>query len=113
MNLRAVLRGGAYFLAGAIVFAAGAAGGIYADQAFPDVIPYVAHHQTGRVDTAEPPVGPTGGRGPGLLLGDVDRMSATQRAVAYRSSIYTGKLTPKSSDAISKLRHGGYIGIRR
>jgi len=53
MNLRAVLRGGAYFLAGAIVFAAGAAGGIYADQAFPDVIPYVAHHQTGRVDTAE------------------------------------------------------------
>src|SRR5256885_15015977 len=53
MNLRAVLRGGAYFLPGALVFAAGAAGGIYADQAFQDVIPYVAHPQTGRVDTAE------------------------------------------------------------
>jgi len=27
--------------------------GIYTDQAFPDVIPYVAHHSSGRVDTTE------------------------------------------------------------
>src|SRR5258708_37288174 len=27
--------------------------GVYADQAFPDVIPYVAHHSSGRVDTSE------------------------------------------------------------
>src|SRR6266566_464329 len=27
--------------------------GFYTDQAFPDVIPYVAHHSSGRVDTTE------------------------------------------------------------
>ena len=27
--------------------------GVYTDQAFPDVIPYVAHHSSGRVDTTE------------------------------------------------------------
>ncbi len=27
--------------------------GVYTDQAFPDVIPYVAHHSSGRVDTSE------------------------------------------------------------
>src|SRR5258708_38647460 len=27
--------------------------GVYADQAFPDVIPYVAHHSSGRVATSE------------------------------------------------------------
>ncbi len=53
MSLRAVLRGGAYLLVGAVVFAAGAAAGIYADQAYPDAIPYLAHHQVGRVDTSE------------------------------------------------------------
>src|SRR5207237_10362438 len=53
MKLRAVLMGGAYLVAGAFVFAAGAAAGIYADQAYPDVVPYLAHHQVGRVDTTE------------------------------------------------------------
>ncbi len=53
MSLRAVLRGGAYFLVAAVVFTAGAAAGIYADQAYPDVVPYLAHHQVGRVDTSE------------------------------------------------------------
>jgi carboxyl-terminal processing protease len=49
MSLRAVLRGGAYLVVALIAFAAGA----YADQAYPDWIPYVAHHQVGRVDTSE------------------------------------------------------------
>ncbi|TME90834.1 MAG: S41 family peptidase [Chloroflexi bacterium] len=53
MKLRAVLMGGAYLVAGAFVFAAGGAAGIYADQAYPDVVPYLAHHQVGRVDTTE------------------------------------------------------------
>jgi carboxyl-terminal processing protease len=49
MNLRAVLRGGAYVVVALVAFAAG----VYADQAYPDWIPYVAHHQVGRVDTSE------------------------------------------------------------
>jgi carboxyl-terminal processing protease len=53
MSVRAVLRGGAYFLVAAVVFSAGAAAGIYVDQAYPDVVPYLAHHQVGRVDTSE------------------------------------------------------------
>ena len=49
MILRAVLRGGAFLLIGVVGFAAG----VYADQAFPDWIPYIAHHQAGNVDTTE------------------------------------------------------------
>ncbi len=36
-----------------IVAALGFGIGVYTDQAFPDVIPYVAHHSSGRVDTSE------------------------------------------------------------
>src|SRR6266568_9332672 len=49
MILRAVLRGGAYVVVALVAFAAG----VYADQAYPDWIPYVAQHQVGRVDTSE------------------------------------------------------------
>ncbi|HEV2216992.1 MAG TPA: S41 family peptidase [Candidatus Dormibacteraeota bacterium] len=49
MTLRAVLRGGAFLVVGLVGFGAG----VYADQAFPDWIPYIAHHQTGNVDTTE------------------------------------------------------------
>ncbi len=49
MILRAVLRGGAFVLVGLIGFTAG----VYADQAFPDWIPYIASPHTGRVNTAE------------------------------------------------------------
>jgi len=49
MILRAVLRGGAYLLVALVAFTAG----VYADQAYPDWIPYIAHHQAGRVDTSE------------------------------------------------------------
>jgi len=49
MILRAVLRGGAYVVVALVAFAAG----VYADQSYPDWIPYVAHHQVGRVDTSE------------------------------------------------------------
>src|SRR5579859_4630468 len=49
MTLRAVLRGGAFLVVGLVVFGAG----VYADQALPDWIPYIAHHSTGRVDTTE------------------------------------------------------------
>jgi len=51
MILRAVLRGGAYLVAALVAFYAG----VYAEQAYPDsfLLPYVAHHQIGRVDTTE------------------------------------------------------------
>jgi carboxyl-terminal processing protease len=49
MTLRAVLRGGAYLVVGLVAFTAG----VYADQAYPDWVPYIAHHQVGRVDTSE------------------------------------------------------------
>jgi carboxyl-terminal processing protease len=49
MNLRAVLQGGAYLLVLVIGFGAG----VYAQQEYPDWIPYVAHHQVGRLDTTE------------------------------------------------------------
>ena len=49
MILRAVLRGGAFVVVGLVAFGAG----VYADQALPDWIPYIANHQTGRVNTAE------------------------------------------------------------
>jgi carboxyl-terminal processing protease len=49
MILRAVLRGGAFVLVGLVCFGAG----VYADQALPDWIPYIAHQQTSRVSTSE------------------------------------------------------------
>jgi carboxyl-terminal processing protease len=49
MTLRAVLRGGAYLVAALVGFGAG----VYADQAYPDWIPYVAQHHVGRVNTSE------------------------------------------------------------
>lgn len=49
MIFRAVLRGGAFVLVGLVCFTAG----IYVDQAFPDWVPYIAHHQSGRVNTSE------------------------------------------------------------
>ncbi len=49
MILRAVLRGGAFLVVGLVGFSAG----VYADQALPDWIPYIAHNQAGRVDTSE------------------------------------------------------------
>src|SRR5256885_9996322 len=49
MILRTVLRGGAFVVVGLVAFGAG----VYADQALPDWIPYIANHQTGRVNTAE------------------------------------------------------------
>ena len=49
MTVRAALRGGAFLLVGLIGFAVG----VYADQAFPDWIPYIAHHETSRVNTTE------------------------------------------------------------
>ena len=49
MIYSAVLRGGAFFLVALVGFAAG----VYADQEFPDWIPYIANHQTARVNTSE------------------------------------------------------------
>jgi carboxyl-terminal processing protease len=49
MKRRAALWGGAVL----IVAIVGFAGGVYFDQAFPDYVPYVAHHSVGRVDTTE------------------------------------------------------------
>src|SRR5216684_3104893 len=49
MKFRAVLRGGAYVVVALLAFTLG----VYADQAYPDWIPYIAHHQVGRVDTSE------------------------------------------------------------
>ncbi len=49
MNLRVALRGGAVVLILAIGFIAGA----YVDQAWPDYVPYLAHHNVGKIDLAE------------------------------------------------------------
>src|SRR5689334_20862446 len=49
MTLRAVLRGGAFLVVGLVCFGAG----VYADQALPDWIPYIANQHTGRVSTSE------------------------------------------------------------
>jgi len=47
--VRYLLHGVAYV----VVFTLGLAGGVYADQAYPDWVPYLAHHSVGRVDTTE------------------------------------------------------------
>ncbi len=47
MKTRAALWAGAFL----VVAVLGAGIGIYADQAFPDYMPYIAHHSAGRVDT--------------------------------------------------------------
>src|SRR5437899_7208671 len=49
MNLRDALWGVAVLVVAVLGFGIG----VYTDQAFPDVIPYVAHHSNGRVDTTE------------------------------------------------------------
>ena len=48
MNLRGALRGVAVLVFAVVCFA----GGVYTDQAFPDIVPYLAHSSTGRVDTS-------------------------------------------------------------
>src|SRR6267378_4322838 len=47
MNLRGALRGVAVLVFTVVCFA----GGVYTDQAFPDIVPFLAHHSAGRVDT--------------------------------------------------------------
>jgi len=49
MKLRDALWGVAVLVVALVGFGIG----VYTDQAFPDVIPYVAHHSNGRVDTTE------------------------------------------------------------
>jgi carboxyl-terminal processing protease len=49
MKLRDALWGVAVLVVGVL----GVSLGVYVDQAFPDVVPYFAHHTTGRVDTTE------------------------------------------------------------
>jgi len=49
MKLRDALWGVAVLVVAVVGFGIG----VYTDQAFPDVIPYVAHHSNGRVDTTE------------------------------------------------------------
>ena len=53
MKLRDVLWGVAVLVVGTIGLGLGFGLGVYTDQAFPDALPYVAHHSSGRVDTTE------------------------------------------------------------
>lgn len=57
MNLRAGLTAGAALIlvpvTALVALLVGFGAGVYADQAYPDWIPYVAHHQVGSVDTTE------------------------------------------------------------
>jgi carboxyl-terminal processing protease len=48
MKPRSALWGGGAVVAALLIFVAG----IYVDQAFPQYVPYVAHHSTGNIDTA-------------------------------------------------------------
>ncbi len=50
---RDVLWGVAVLIVGVIGLGFGFGLGVYTDQAFPDVLPYVAHHSAGKVDTTE------------------------------------------------------------
>jgi carboxyl-terminal processing protease len=49
MSSRAALRGGAVLIVAVFCFLAG----VYVDQAYPDYVPFVAHHSVGRIDTTE------------------------------------------------------------
>ncbi|HYL07647.1 MAG TPA: S41 family peptidase [Candidatus Udaeobacter sp.] len=49
MSFRVALRGGAVVLVVALAFIAG----VYVDQAYPDYVPYLAHHNVGKVDLSE------------------------------------------------------------
>jgi len=49
MKLRDVFWANAVLVVAVVAFGAG----VYVDQAFPDVMPYVVHHSAGRVDTTE------------------------------------------------------------
>jgi carboxyl-terminal processing protease len=49
MKLRDVFWANAVLVVAVVAFGAG----VYTDQAFPDVMPYVVHHSAGRVDTTE------------------------------------------------------------
>jgi carboxyl-terminal processing protease len=49
MKLRDALWGAAVLVVATLGFGAG----VYTDQAFPDYLPYVAHHSAGRIDTTE------------------------------------------------------------
>jgi len=53
MKLRDVLWGVAVLVVGTIGLGLGFGLGVYTDQAFPDALPYVARHSSGRVDTTE------------------------------------------------------------
>jgi carboxyl-terminal processing protease len=50
---RDVLWGVAVLIVGVIGLGFGFGVGVYTDQAFPDALPYVAHHSAGKVDTTE------------------------------------------------------------
>jgi len=50
---RDVLWGVAVLIVGVIGLGFGFGLGVYTDQAFPDALPYVAHHSAGKVDTTE------------------------------------------------------------
>src|SRR5467141_2016326 len=79
MNLRGALRGVAVLVFTVVCFA----GGVYTDQAFPDIVPYLAHSSTGRVDT-----------------------SALQQAIRVIQADYVdGNVDPK------KLSHGTVQGL--
>src|SRR2546428_2522674 len=45
--------GVAVFVVGVLTLVFGIGVGVYIDQAYPDVIPYFAHHSSGRIDTTE------------------------------------------------------------
>src|SRR5579864_5994626 len=49
MSFRVALRGGDVVLVVALAFIAG----VYVDQAYPDYVPYLAHHNVGKVDLSE------------------------------------------------------------
>jgi carboxyl-terminal processing protease len=53
MKLRDALWGVAVLVAVAVGLGVGFGAGVYTDQAYPDVLPYVVHHSAGRVDTTE------------------------------------------------------------
>jgi hypothetical protein len=53
MESRGRMWGAVVLVVAVIAVGFGFGAGVYIDQAYPDVIPYFAHHSSGRIDTTE------------------------------------------------------------
>jgi carboxyl-terminal processing protease len=110
MNRRAAFSAGAMLA----VFIVGFAAGAYADQAYPDWIPYVAHHSSGRIDLNEVQ------QAARLIQADyvdpnVDTTKLSQNSVqgliAGLNDPFTAYFSPDQYKKLQESYQGNYSGI--